>query len=195
MLLNSNSDNSNFSLIQTFFSVLWPTNALANWNLRTFSHKRKETWRQILDFYINCDKISFSLWPKSALANWNLCTFTVTNGKKHEDKYLIFTLIVISFSLLSNFASPEKWSMQGIYSPSPSPKFTLLPVTSTRQQFSLLACRKYETVLVKRADLPLERCPTTLPYLSTATAYLSYSFSDSGWGLTISPFLEVHFVT
>ena len=67
--------------------------------------------------------------------------------------------------------------MQGICSPSPSPKFTLLTVTSTRQQFSLLVHRKYETLLAKRADLPLERCPTTSPHLSTATAYLLYSFS------------------
>ena len=84
--------------------------------------------------------------------------------------------------------------MQGICSPSPSPKSTLLPVTSTRQQFSLLARRKYEMVLVKRADLPLERFPTTPPHLSTATAYLSYSFSGSGQALKISPFLGVHFV-
>ena len=37
MLLNSNSDNSNFSLIRTFFSVLWPKNALANSNFRTLT--------------------------------------------------------------------------------------------------------------------------------------------------------------
>ena len=30
----------------------------------------------------------------------------------------------IYFSFLTNFASPEKWSMQGICSSSPSPKFT-----------------------------------------------------------------------
>ena len=54
MLLNSNSDNSNFSLIRTFFSVVW---------------------------------------PKKALTNSDFRTFTVTNGKKNEDKYLIFTLI------------------------------------------------------------------------------------------------------
>ena len=59
--------------------------------------------------------------------------------------------------------------MQEICSPSSLPKFTLSPVTSTRQQFSLLARRKYETVLAERADLPLERCPTTSHH-STATA-------------------------
>ena len=80
--------------------------------------------------------------------------------------------------------------MQGICSPSPSPKFTLLPVTSTRQQFSLLARRKYKMVLAKCAHFPLERCATTLPHLSTATAYLSYSFSGSGRALRNFPFWE-----
>ena len=60
MLLNSNSGNSNFSLIQTFFSVLCPKNALANSDYRTF---------------------------------------TVTHRKKNEDKYLIFTLIVVKYIL------------------------------------------------------------------------------------------------
>ena len=73
-----------------------------------YSQKRQEKWRQILDFYINCGKISFSL--------------------------------------LTNFASPEKWSMQRTCSPTPLLKFALLPVTLIRQQFSLLARRKYETV-------------------------------------------------
>ena len=84
--------------------------------------------------------------------------------------------------------------MQRICCPFPSSKFTLLPVTSTRQQFSLLARRKYETFLAKGANLPLERCPTALPHLSTVTAYLSYSFSGSGQALRISPFWGVHFV-
>ena len=54
--------------------------------------------------------------------------------------------------------------MQGFCSPCPSPKFVLLLITSTRQQFSLLlASRKCETVLGKRGDLPLERCPNTSP--------------------------------
>ena len=61
MLLNSNSDNSNFWLIRTFCSVLWPKNALAD-----------------SDFH----------------------TFTVTNGKKNEDKYLIFTLVVVKYILV-----------------------------------------------------------------------------------------------
>ena len=38
MLLNSNSYNSNFLLIRTFFSVLWPKNALANLNFRIFKN-------------------------------------------------------------------------------------------------------------------------------------------------------------
>ena len=157
MQLNSNSDNSNFLLIQTLFSVLW---------------------------------------PKNALANSNFCTFTVTNGKKNEDKYLIFTLIVVKYLLVYKqiFASPEKWNRQGICSLPPSPKYTLLPVTSTWQQFPFLALRKYETVLEKRADLPLERCPTTSPHHSTATGYLSYLFSGSRRALRISPFLGVYFV-
>ena len=47
--------------------------------------------------------------------------------------------------------------------------------------------------MAKRVDLPLERCPTTSPHLSTAATYLSYSFSGSGRALRISPFLRVHF--
>ena len=156
MLLYLNSDNSNFSLIWTFFSDLRPKSALVNSDFCTFTVSNwKKKWRQILNFYIDCCKISFSL--------------------------------------LKNFVSPEKWSMQGICSPSPSPKFTLFAVTSTRQQFLLLAHRKYEAVLVKCADLPLERCPTTSPQLSTATACLSYSFFGSGRALRISRFLGVHF--
>ena len=62
MLLNSNSDNSNFSLIRTgFFSVFLPKNALDNLDLRTF---------------------------------------TVTNGKKNEDKYLMFTLSEVKYLLV-----------------------------------------------------------------------------------------------
>ena len=64
MLLNSNSDNSNFSLIRTgFFSVLLPKNALDNLDLRTF---------------------------------------TVINGKKNEDKYLMFTLSEVKYLLVTN---------------------------------------------------------------------------------------------
>ena len=155
MPLNSNSDNSNISLIQTFFFfALWPKNALANSDsdFCTFTVTNgKKKWRQILNFYVNCGKISFSV--------------------------------------LKKFASPEKLSMEGICRASPSPKFTLLPVTSMRHQFSLLARRKYEVVLAKCADLPLERCPTTSPHLSTATVCLPYSFSDFGRTLRISPFL------
>ena len=84
--------------------------------------------------------------------------------------------------------------MQGICSLSLLLKFTRLPVTLTRQQFSLLPRRKYETVLAKHADLPLEKCPATSPHLSTAVAYLSYSLSGSGRALRISPFLGVHLV-
>ena len=84
--------------------------------------------------------------------------------------------------------------MQGICSISLLLKFTRLPVTLTRQQFSLLPRRKYETVLAKHADLPLEKCPATSPHLSTAVEYLSYSFSGSGQALRISPFLCVHLV-
>ena len=40
------------------------------------------------------------LWPKNALANSDFCTFTVTNKKKNEDKYLIFTLIVMKYLLV-----------------------------------------------------------------------------------------------
>ena len=126
------------------------------WTSVYLQSQKGKKWRQILDFYINCGKISFSL--------------------------------------IKNFASPEKWSMQGICKSSPSSKYTLLPVTSTRQQFSLLARRKYETVLVERTDLPLERYPTTSPHLSTVTAYLSYLFSGSGRVLKISPVLGFHFV-
>ena len=36
------------------------------------------------------------------------------------------------------FASPVKWSLQGIQSPSILPSFTLFPETSTFQEFSLL---------------------------------------------------------
>ena len=84
--------------------------------------------------------------------------------------------------------------MQGICTPSPSHKLTILLVTSTRWQFLFLARRKYETVLAKRGDLFFERCPNTSPHLSTATVYLSYSLSGCGRALRIFPFLGVHFV-
>ena len=77
--------------------------------------------------------------------------------------------------------------MHGICSPSALPRFTLLPVTS-------VARRKYEMVLAKRADLPLERCPTTSLHPSTATVYLSYSFPGSSRALRIFQFLGVHLV-
>ena len=41
----------------------------------------------------------------------------------------------MSFSLLTNFASPEKRSMQGICSPSQLPNFAILPFTSTHISF------------------------------------------------------------
>ena len=72
------------------------------------------------------------LWPKDTLANSDFCTFTVTNKKKNEDKYLIFTLIVMKYLLVYKQCSP-------------SPKFTLLSIISTWQQFLLLACRKYKS--------------------------------------------------
>ena len=133
MLLNSNSDNLNFSLIRTFF---W-----------SFGQKR------------------LSLIQSSVQSQ---------TGRKMKKNTQFLHCGKTSFSLLINFASPEKWSMQGICSPSPLPKFTLLPVTSARQQFSWLARRKYETVFAKRADFPLEGCPTTSPHLLTANAHLSY---------------------
>ena len=34
----------------------------------------------------------------------------------------------ISFNLSIYFASPVKWSLQGIWSPFPSPKFIILPI-------------------------------------------------------------------
>ena len=37
MLLNSNSDNSKFSLIRTVFIVLWPKNIVVNLDFRTFT--------------------------------------------------------------------------------------------------------------------------------------------------------------
>ena len=141
MLLNSNSDNSNFSLIRTFFSVLWPKNALNNSDFRTFT--------------------------------------VVTNGKKNEDKYLIFTLIGVKYLLVYKQILLLQKNEVCRESVAVLHRLNLLFCTltfSTRQQFSLLARRKYETVLTKRADLPLERCPATSQHLSTATAYLSYSF-------------------
>ena len=40
-------------------------------------------------------------WPKNALANSDFRTFTVTKGRKNEDKYYIFTLIVVKYLLVS----------------------------------------------------------------------------------------------
>ena len=94
MMLNSNSNISNFLLIWTVFLALW------HWYI--YSHKRKEKSRQILDFSIDCCKISRSL--------------------------------------LTNFASPEKWSMQGICNPSPLPKFTLLPIISAPHYIIFINC-------------------------------------------------------
>ena len=49
----------------------------------------------IRNFYVFFFFLLF--WPKNALANSDFRTFTVTNGKKNEDKYLIFTLIVVEY--------------------------------------------------------------------------------------------------
>ena len=62
--------------------------------------------------------------------------------------------------------------MQEIYSPSPLRRFTLFPVTLTRQQFVPLARRKNELVLAKQPAFSLDKCPTTAPHFLNATANL-----------------------
>ena len=81
------------------------------------------------------------------------------------------------------FASPVTWSTQGICSPSPLPWFTPFLVTSTRQQFLLLACRKNKLVLLKQPVFRLDKCPTTAPHFLNATINMSYSFPGSNWAL------------
>ena len=75
------------------------------------------------------------------------------------------------------FASPVTWSTQGICSPFPLPWFTPFLVTSTRQQFLSLACRKNKLVF------RLDKYPTTAPRFLNATINMLYSFPGSNWAL------------
>ena len=65
----------------------------------------------------------------------------------------------ISFNLPMYFASPVKWSLQGIWSPFPSSRFTLFPVTSTLQKVSLLTRRKYEISFANQPVIPFANQP------------------------------------
>ena len=116
MLLNSNSDNSSFLLVWTFF---WP-----------FGQKELSL-----------------IWTSVHLT------------------FLIFTLIVIKYLLhyyqILHLQKNEVCRKSAVFLHHLNLLFCLL----IQFKFSLLACRKYETVLVKQADLPLERCPTTSPHL------------------------------
>ena len=83
------------------------------------------------------------------------------------------------------FACPVKWSLQGIWSPYPSPRFALFSVTSTLQEFSLIPQRKNETVF---ENLPvLHKFPITTLHFLTATTNLSNSFSGSNQSLRNHP--------
>ena len=90
------------------------------------------------------------------------------------------------------FESPVKWSLQDVWSPSPSPRFN--PVTSTLQEFSLLPRRKNETVFANQLVFPFDKCPATISHFSTATANLSNSFSGSNQVLRNSPISGFHFI-
>ena len=72
----------------------------------------------------------------------------------------------ISFNLSMYFPSPIKWSLQGIQIPSQSPRFTIFPVTSTLQEFSLLPQRKNEIVFANRLVFHFDKCPTTASHFS-----------------------------
>ena len=96
------------------------------------------------------------------------------------------------FNFSMYFASPDKWSMQGIYSPSPLPRFTPFRVTSTRQQLLSLARRKTELVLEKQPVFLLGKCQTTAPHFLTTTANMSYSFPGSNWALRNFSFPLLH---
>ena len=77
------------------------------------------------------------------------------------------------------FASPVKWSLQGIWSPFPSQKFTLFPVTLLLKKFRLLPRRKNKIVFANQPVFPFDKCPTTTFHFSTVTANLSNSFQGS----------------
>ena len=76
---------------------------LLNSNFCYFEHIFKPLDFALRNSYVLCCLIRtfFSvLWPKSALPNSDFRTFTVTNGKKNEDKCLIFKLIVVKYLLV-----------------------------------------------------------------------------------------------
>ena len=92
------------------------------------------------------------------------------------------------------FESPAKWSLQGIWSPFPSPEFTLFPVTSTLQEFSLLPRRKNVIVFANRPVFSFDGFPTTISNFSTATENLSNSFPGSNRALKNSPSVGFYFI-
>ena len=57
-------------------------------------------WTLIIWTFVNLNVFFSVLWPNNALANSNFRTFTAKNGKKNEDKYLIFILIVVKYLLV-----------------------------------------------------------------------------------------------
>ena len=91
------------------------------------------------------------------------------------------------------FASPVKWSLQGVWSPYPSSRFTLFPVTSALQEFSLLPQRKNEIVFANRPVFSFDKYPITTSYFLTATANFSSSFSGSNRALRNYPSVGFHF--
>ena len=89
--------------------------------------------------------------------------------EEHKKKIICNNIAKISFDLLIYFASPVKWSLQGIWSPSQLLMLTLFPVTLTLQEISLFPRRKNEIVLANRPVFPFGECPTTASLFLTAT--------------------------
>ena len=114
-------------------------------------------------------------------------------GENKIKRYVDNDVGKISFNLSMYFGSPVKWSLQVIWSPSPLPRFTLFPVTSTFEELPLLPWRKNEIVFVNRPAFPFDECPTTTSHFSTATANFPSPFSGSNRALTNSPSVGFYF--
>ena len=103
------------------------------------------------------------------LFNSNFRPFMIKKWENIKKKIIHNNVAKISFDLLIYLASPVKWSLQGIWSPSPLPMLTVFPVTLTLQEISLSPRRKNEIVFANRPVFLFDQCTTIVSFFLTAT--------------------------